>query len=157
MTSRFRISSILPRRLEEHGVPPLQVLRQAGLPIGLFEQEKILATTEELFALYGIAEVSCDPALGLKLGTEERTERYDPIAIAALCTRSLRDALQRVARYKQLTCPEKIEVTQRKDECSVHFTWLLGNETEPALLIDGCFAWIVGIARRGTGKPITPV
>jgi hypothetical protein len=87
----------------------LVVLRQAGLPMGLFDQEKILVTTEELFSIYrGISEVSRDPAIGLKLGTEERIELYDPVSIAALYARSFRDALQRMARYKQLTCPEEI-------------------------------------------------
>jgi hypothetical protein len=106
MTNRFRVSSMLPRRLEELGLSPVVVLRQAGLPMGLFDQEKILVTTEEVFALHrGISELSADPAIGLKLGTEERVERYDPIAIAALYTRSFRDALQRMARYKQhCTC-----------------------------------------------------
>ena len=139
------------------GVSPAAVLRQAGLPMGLFDQEKILVTTEELFALYqGISEVSQDPAIGLKVGTEDRFERYDPIAIAALYTRSFRDALQRLARYKQLTCPEKIELVEQGEDCAVHFTWLLAHEEEPALLADVCFAWIVSIGRRGTGRPVHP-
>jgi hypothetical protein len=51
------------------GLSPVVVLRQAGLPLGLFDQEKILVTTEEMFALYrGISEVSRDPAIGRKLG-----------------------------------------------------------------------------------------
>ena len=59
----------------------------------LFDQEKFLVTTEDLFALYRrISEVSGDPAIGLKLATEERVDRFDPIAIAALYTRSFRDA-----------------------------------------------------------------
>jgi len=157
MTKRFRVSSTIPQRLEELGLSSAVVLRQAGLPIGLFEQEKILVTTEELFALYrGISEVSRDPAIGLKLGTEERIERYDPIAIAALYTRSFRDALQRLARYKQLTCPEEIRIFERGDECSVQFIWLLADQAEPALLVDACFAWIVGIGRRGIGSPVNP-
>src|SRR5580704_5875033 len=157
MTNRFRVSSTLPRRLEELGLSPVVVLRQAGLPMGLFDQEKILLTTEEMFALYrGISEVSRDPAIGLKLGTEERVERYDPIAIAALYTRSFRDALQRLARYKQLTCPEEIRLVELGDECVVQFIWLLADQNEPSLLVDACFAWIVGIGRRGTGLPVNP-
>lgn len=157
MTDRFRVSSSLLLKLEELGIAPLSVLRHAGLPAGLFEQEKILVTTEEMFAVYrAIADSSSDPAIGLKLGTEERTERCDPIAIAALCTRTFRDALQRLARYKQLTCPEKIEMLEAGGELAVRFTWLLAREQEPALLIDVCFAWIVAIARRGTGLPIHP-
>ena len=102
---------MLSRRLEELSLSPVVVLRHAGLPIGLFDQERILLTTEEMFGLYrAIYEVSGDPAIGLKLGTEERIERYHPIAIAALYTRSFRDALQRIARYKQLTSPEQIQI-----------------------------------------------
>lgn len=90
--NRFRVSSLLPRRLEELGHSPLLVLREAGLPSGLFNREKILVSTDELFALWrAIAEVSGDPSIGLKLGSEERIERYDPIAISALYTRSFRD------------------------------------------------------------------
>lgn len=157
MINRFRVSGSLSGRLEDVGLSPLVVLRQAGLPIGLFNQEKVLLTTEEFFALYrAIAEVSRDPAVGLKLGTEDRIERYDPIAIAALCTKSFRDALGRLGRYKQLTCPEKIDLVERGNECAVHFTWLLAHQEEPAVLVDVCFAWIMTIARRGTGRPIRP-
>ncbi len=157
MNNRFRIPTILARRLEELGLSPLVVLRQAGLPMGLFNQEKIQLTTEEFFALYrGISEVSRDPRIGLKLGTEDRVERYDPIAIAALYTRSFRDALQRMARYKQLTCPEEIRLVERGDECTLRFLWLQANHPEPALLIDVCFAWIVAIGRRGTGRLVNP-
>jgi len=113
MTSRFRVASTLARKLEDLGVPPADVLRHAGLPLGLFDQEKILVSTEELFALYrGLRQASPDPAIGIRLGTEPRVERYDPIALAALSARSFRDALSRLSRYKQLTCPEAIDVTE---------------------------------------------
>jgi len=157
MTSRFRVASMLARKLEELGVSPADVLRVAGLPSGLFDQEKILVTTEELFALYrGLGEASRDPAIGLKLGAEQRVERYDAISIAAVSARSFRDALQRLARYKQLTCPEALQVTERGDECRVQFRWLLAEEVEPPVLVDLCFARVVGIARRGTGDLVNP-
>jgi AraC-like DNA-binding protein len=157
MTSRFRVATTLARKLEELGVLPADLLRQAGLPAGLFDRQKILVTTEELFALYrALGQASRDPAIGLKLGTEPRIERYDPIAIAAVSARSFRDALQRLARYKQLTCPEKLHVSERGDECRVQFKWLLAHETEPSALVDVCFARVLSIARRGTGEPVTP-
>jgi len=120
MTSRFRVTTTLARKLGELGVRPAEVLRQAGLPAGLLDQEKILVSTEELFALYrGLSQASSDPAIGLKLGEEPRLERYDPIAIAAVSARSFRDALQRLARYKQLTCPQALHLAERGDECRV--------------------------------------
>jgi AraC-like DNA-binding protein len=157
MMNRFRVSSTLPRRLEELGVSSEVVLRQAGLPIGLFHQAKILVSTQEFFALYrGIAEANNSPDFGLKLGTEDRVERYDPIKLAALSARSFRDAVERLARYKQLTCPEGIRLIERGNECAIQFVWLLAHEKEPPLLVDVCFAWIVAIARRGTGRPLSP-
>ncbi len=156
MVNRFRVAGALVRKLEELGIPPAEVLRRAGLPSTLFDQETILVTTEEFFALYrGLAEGSRDPGIGLKLGTEDRIERYDPIGIAAVSARSLRDALHRLSRYKQLTCPEEIRVVDRGSECRVQFRWLLAEETEPSVLVDLCFAWVVAMARRGTGGAST--
>jgi AraC-like DNA-binding protein len=157
MTTRFRVPSVLPRRLEDLGVPLAAVLRHAALPPSIFRQEKVLVSTAELFALYaGIAAASSDPAIGLKLGSEGRAERYDPIVIAALSAQCCRDALQRLSKYKQLVCPEKIHVAERGGECTVRFEFLLAPGTEPPLLIDLCFAWIVNIARRGAGPDVHP-
>lgn len=158
MPNRFRISHAVLRKLGELHISPNRVLACARLPSALLQQEKILLTTEELFAFYrAVAEVSRgDPTIGLRIGDEQRAERYDPIAIAALCTRTLRDAFQRMARYKQLTCPEKIELIENKDECAVRFEWLLAREQEPPVLIDVCFAWMMSVARRGTGAGMKP-
>ena len=64
--------------------------------------------------------------------------------IAAISARSFRDAIERISRYKQLTCPEEIRLVERGNECAVQFVWLLAHEQEPPLLVDVCFAWIVG-------------
>lgn len=157
MSNRFRVSSTLPRKLKELDVSPDAVLRHAGLPTGLFKLDRILVSTEEFFALHqGIAEASNDPAIGLKLGAEERVERYDPVKLAALSARSFRDAIERTSRYKQLTCPEEIRLLERGNECAVQFLWRLAHEQEPPLLVDVCFAWIVVLAQRGTERPIHP-
>ena len=157
MTKQFRVSTTLPRKLKELGLSPEAALRRAGLPMGLFNADKTLVSTEEFFALYrGIAEASNEPGFGLKLGTEERLERYDPVKIAAISARTLRDAIGRVSRYKQLTCPEEISVLERGNESAVQFHWLLAHEKEPPLLVDVCFAWIVSMAHRGIGRPLSP-
>jgi Arabinose-binding domain of AraC transcription regulator, N-term len=45
-----------------------------------------------------IAEAGNDPGFGLKLGKEERVERYDPVKIIAISARSFRDAIERISR-----------------------------------------------------------
>jgi len=157
MTNQFRVSTTLPRKLQELGLSLETVLRRAGLPMGLFKLDKILVSTEEFFALHrGITEASNDPAIGLKLGKEERLERYDPVKIAAISARSFRDAVERLSRYKQLTCPEEIRVVERGNEFAVQFLWLLAHEKEPPLLVDVCFAWIIAMAQRGIGRALNP-
>ena len=158
MNDRFRISSLLAERLAEHKVALPTLLRRAGLPAGFFQQEKIYATTAELFALWrAIAETSADAAIGLKFGAEPRLERYHPTAMAAVCSRSFRDALQRLARYKQLTCPEEIRVHTTRDEASVEFFYLEAKEVQPDVMVDLCLSWIASIARRGTDGQLTPL
>ena len=122
MADRFRVLSVMGRQLESMGISTNAVLRLAGLPAEIFQQTRIWLTTEEMRALYdAIAEVSGDQAIGLRLGSEERPENYSPIAIAALFTRSFRDALNRVARYKRLTSPQEIRLSERGRECAVEF------------------------------------
>ncbi len=158
MSGRFKVSKLLLQRLREHHLPPDFVVRRAGLPAALFQQEKIQLTTAELFAFWrAIGEMSPDPAIGLKLGAETRMERYDAAAIAAVCSHSFRDALQRIAIYKQLTCPEEIRVHSGGGETSVEFVFLEAGESEPSVLLDLCLSWIFSIGRRGTEGQMVPL
>lgn len=158
MSDRFKIPHALVRRLDELGVPASAVLWHAGLPPGLFEQEKISVSTAELFSFWrALADVSRDPAIGLEIGCEDRIERYDPIRISALYARSLRDSLERIGRYKQLTCPEEIQLIEQGNECAVLLKWLLASESEPPLLLDMCFSCLVAIGRRATDGAVSPV
>ena len=158
MSNRFRLNSTLPHKLEELGLALPAVLRQAGLPIHLLEQERVWLDTRELFAFYSaIDRVSQEPAIGLKIGSEERLERYSPIAIAALYTRSFREAMDRISRYKRLTGPQEIRVTDGVEECTVEFLWLLSDCEEPTPLVDMCISWLVTIGRRGIGRHIHPL
>ena len=158
MSGRFRISRLLPQKLRDLSVSPAAVLRRAGLPPGFFEQERLLLDTPELFALYqAIAEVSQDPHIGLRLGAEERAERFDPVSIAALQARTFGDAIERAARYKQLSCPELITLHGEGRESVVCFEWTRAREPEPPVLTELCYAWLLAIGRRGTGLPIAPL
>ncbi|BCU79121.1 AraC family transcriptional regulator [Luteolibacter sp. LG18] len=158
MNDRFRISSLLAGRLTEHGLALPDLLRLAGLPGGFLQQEKIHATTAELFALWrSVGELSPDPAIGLKLGSDPRLEKYHPAAVAAVCSRSYRDAIQRMARYKQLTCPEEIGIHEENGEATVEFIYHEADNDEPEVLIDMALAWIVSVGRLGTGGQVTPL
>ena len=158
MNKHFRFSGSTLQRLEELGVRAPAVLRRAGLPQAFINQPRVLLNTEELFALWrAVGEVSTDPSIGLLLGTDTKTERFHPIGLAALSSENFGAAIDQMARYKQLTCPEEILQEKDDEEWSIQFRWLLADEVEPPVLIECCFAWVLSTARVGTGTRISPV
>jgi AraC-like DNA-binding protein len=158
MNKHFRFSGSNFAKLEELGVPASAVLRRAGLPQGYANQPRVLLTTEELFALWrAIGEVSANPAIGLLLGAESKIERFQPVSLAALSTENFGGAVERMARYKQLTCPEEILQKKDEEEWSIQFRWLLADQVEPPVLSECCFAWVLSIARCGTGTRLSPL
>lgn len=153
MHDRFPVSDLLLQLLQDQGLALRVLAAHAGLPRGFFEQERVFVTTRELFAMWrAVGEMSSDPAVGLKLGAEPRLERYDPVAIAAVCSKSFRDALDRMARYKRLVCPEEIRVQVSGGEASVEFVFLEATEDVPGVLVDLCLSRIYAIGRRGTDR-----
>lgn len=158
MNKHFRFSGSTFHKLEELGVRASAVLRRAKLPQGLIDQPRALLNTEELFALWrAVGEVSTNPAIGLLLGTETKTERFHPISLAALSTENFGAAIDQMGRYKQLTCPEEILQEKDDEEWTVQFRWLLADEVEPPVLIECCFAWVLSVARHGTGTRVSPL
>ncbi len=158
MNKHFRFSGSTFRRLEELGVSASAVLRRAGLPQGYVDQARVLLKTEELFAFWrAVGEVSANPAIGLLLGTENKTERFLLTGLAALASETFGAAVDQMARYKQLTCPEEILQKRREGEWSIQFRWLLANEVEPPVLIECAFSWMLSITRHGTGTRLSPL
>lgn len=158
MNKHFRISGGTFSKLKQLGIPPSAVLRRAGLPQGLLEQPRVLLKTDELFALWrSIGESSTNPAIGLLLGTETKTERFTLNGLAALSTENFGTAVSQMARYKRLTCPEEIIQRKSAEEWSIQFRWTLAEETEPAVLLECAFAWLMSVARHGTGTSLCPI
>jgi len=158
MSDRLRISGTWGKRFAEQKIALPTLLRRAGLPAGLFEQEKVYVTTAELFALWrSVSEMSSDPGIGLKLGAETRLARSHPAGIAVMCSRTFGDALLRLGRYKQLTCPEEIRVRRKTQETSVEFFYVEARQPQPDMLVDMVLSWILSVGRHGTDGQITPL
>ena len=142
-------------RFRELGLDVDAVLRRANLPRSRFAAAKPAVTTAEFFALWrAVDELAPEPDLGLRIGTASSQPSVG--SIAALHSATFGDALAKLARYKRLVCPEEITIEVRRDEARVRFEWVLADGESPRLLIDGVFASVVNLARRGSGMSITP-
>jgi AraC-like DNA-binding protein len=158
MNKHFRFSGSNFAKMEELGLSASAVLRRAGLSQGFVDQPRVLLKTEELFALWrAVGEVSTNSAIGLQLGTETKTERFHPMGLAALSCENFGAAIDRMARYKQLTCPEEILQEKDDEEWRIQFHWLLAEDVDPPVLNECCFAWVLSIGRHGTGTRLSPI
>ena len=65
--------------------------------------------------------------------------------------------MERLARYKQLTCPEEIRIQRKPKETSVEFFFVEAREHEPDIMVDVGLSWILNVGRRGSDGAITPL
>ena len=101
--------------------------------------------------------MTSDPAIGLRLGAETRFERSHPAAIAVMCSRTFADAMERLGRYKKLTCLEEIRVHKKAEEAGVEFFYVEATEPQPDVLVDMVLSWILTVGQRGTDGQVAPL
>jgi AraC-like DNA-binding protein len=159
-TDGVPVSHALLARLETLGVDVPRTFRAAGLPVPAAanaEPGRLRLPTQKYFALWeAIAQVSGDPAIGLRIGAETSHGQLDAMSLAALHSANFGEALAKLGRYKRLSCPEEVVVTVQRDEAAVTFRWLLADGFIPDLLADAMFASALAMARRGSGVAVKP-
>ena len=152
---RFKAAKAFWIGIGEIGLTPAAVLGQARVPVTVYDGKKNLVTTAQFFALWwAVGELSPDPAAGLKIATQIDVGHRPPSTMAAYYARDYRDALTRLARFKQLCTPEELQIKISKDECFIEPMWQHAQEETPPLLTDAAFASFVELGRRGTGHDL---
>src|SRR6201997_1983756 len=155
VSDRFKAANAFWIGLAQIGLTPAAVLREARLPLTAYDGKNNLVTTAQFFALWrAVGALSDDPGAGLKIATQIDVGDRPPSTMAAFYARDYRDALTRLARFKQLCTPEELQIKFGKDECTIEPVWLHAEEDTPPLLTDAAFASFVELGRRGTGYPI---
>ncbi len=154
---RFKAANAFWIGLTKIGLTPAAVLSQARVPVTVYDGKKNLVITAQFFALWrAVRELSSDPAAGLKIAAQIDVGNRPPSTMAAYYARDYRDALARLARFKQLCTPEELQIKISKDECLIEPVWQHAQEETPPLLTDAAFASFVELGRRGTGHLMNP-
>jgi AraC-like DNA-binding protein len=136
-------------------ITPQDVVRKAGLPLTIVNEQAIV-TTAQYFALWqAFSELVPDPAAGIvQLSSNFETSQLPPSVMAPYHARDYRDALNRMARYKQLCSPERIHMAVQGEFCTIELVWLYSEHPEPPMLIGVTLASLMELGRRGTGKAL---
>ncbi|CAH0122797.1 MULTISPECIES: AraC family transcriptional regulator [unclassified Paenibacillus] len=141
--------------LHQLGIAAHDVVRKARLPLTVMNETVV--TTEQYFAIWqAFSDLIGDPAIGIvKLATAFETAKYPPSVLAPYHARDYRDALNRMARYKQLCPPESLRITEKGELCVIELEWLHTERPGPPMLIGITLASLLELGRRGTGQHLT--
>lgn len=142
--------------LRQLNIAAHDVVRKAGLPLTIVNEPAVV-TTAQYFSLWqAFSDVVADPAAAtVKLSTDFETAQLPPSVLAPYHARDYRDALNRMARYKQLCAPERIQITEKGELCTIELAWLYSDHPEPPMLISVTMATLLAIGRLGTGQTLS--
>lgn len=141
--------------LPQVGLAPYDVLQRAGLPAAVMSETAV--SVPQYFAIWqAYSDLAGDVSKGMvELVTGFETTLFPPSALATYCARDYRDALKRMARYKQLCPPERLRIAEKGENCTIELEWQMGGESGPPLLTGITLAYLLELGRRGTGQALT--
>lgn len=145
--------------LKDFGLLPEHVLRRAGLPEDLLARVGGALSTEEYFRFWRSLEAEAgDPLFPLRMVELLSAESFDPPVFAALCSTNLMQAVQRLARYKQLLAPMRLEVNMDPNgNLTILPQWLHASDHVPRSLQMAELAFFVRLARLATRESVKAV
>lgn len=142
--------------LKDFGLQSTRVLRRARLPEDLFSRGGHGLTPEEYFRFWRALETEAGDAMfPLCMVETVSAESFDPPLFAALCSTNLMQAVQRLAKYKQLVAPMSLEVSVSKaGELTVSPRFLSLQTDVPYSLQVAEIAFFLRLARLATREPV---
>ena len=134
------------------------VLRHAHLPLDLLTRKSPTITADEYFTLWNsLAHVLQNKStFPLHLVQTITVETFSPPIFACLCSADLNMALKRLAQYKPIVGPLRLELEQNEQHTTLTFGGLPENGPAPDSLIAFELAFWVHIARLATRERIIP-
>ncbi|UOE92676.1 AraC family transcriptional regulator [Alkalihalobacillus sp. LMS39] len=154
-SDRIKIPAGFWTGLRQLGIVAHDVVRKAQLPITIISDPVV--TTAQYFAIWqAYSDLIDDTAKGIiKLATSFETDHYPPTVLATYHARDYRDALKRMARYKQMCPPERLHIIEEGEHCTIEIESLQSEQPVPSILVGITLAFLLELGRRGTGQPLT--
>ncbi|WP_253825693.1 AraC family transcriptional regulator [Vibrio sp. RE86] len=139
------------------GIEIRDLLSYAGLPTGLFEQQKVQLTTQQYFQMWhGIEALSDQDEMPLKLAEILSFESCDVPIYAAMCSPNLNAAFLRLQEYKPLIGPMLLDIDRRDSytELTLGCYGYSGELPKTLNLVEMIF--FTQLARMATRQRIAP-
>ncbi|MEM9216408.1 MAG: AraC family transcriptional regulator ligand-binding domain-containing protein [Cyanobacteria bacterium P01_F01_bin.150] len=158
-SSKFAVDFGWQILLKDLGFAPQDLLRQAGLPLDLFSQSTPALTQSEYFRFWhGLEQLLADDlAFPLRIAQAISVEAFNPPLFACICSDNLNLALKRLAKYKPLICPLRLNVEQTEYQTTIAVSELPGALPLPSSLVAMELIFFVQMSRLATRDRIVPL
>lgn len=144
--------------LAEMGFSMEEVLSKAMLPEDLFARQTPSLTAAEYFRLMEAIDIlSPDEQTLIRMAAMEGIEAFSPPIFAAYCSRNALVCLKRLAQYKPLIGALVYDVEETETEVRVTILSANSEWELPEILVGIEFVFLVGLLRKATKEPITPL
>ncbi|MED4753362.1 AraC family transcriptional regulator ligand-binding domain-containing protein [Brevibacillus choshinensis] len=141
--------------IQQVGIAPQDVAHKARLPLTILTEPAVVTTAQYFRIWQAYSDLVGDTASGIiKLATTFETAQYPPAVQATYHARDYRDALNRMARYKQLCPPESLRIAEEGERCTIELEWMGSEQPGPPVLVGATLAFLLELGRRGTGQPL---
>jgi len=154
---RCRISERFWRAFEHLGLGQDEILSRARILLPR-PGAPLQVTTTELFTIWKAVEgLTGDPGFAIRMVEACNVTGHQPAWVAASYAVNLRDAISRILRYKRSGTSEILRIEESEGTFSILKEWPYAQEAEPAVSVDLTFAFVVELARKGTGLALSPL
>lgn len=156
-STTYALDSTWRPLLKDLGVAPADVLRRAGLPEDLLTRPEVRLDAAAFHRFWeGLGQALADPCLPLRVCQAVRSESFSPALFAALCSPHYLVAVQRIARFKALVAPMRLDIEESAQQVTVGLVWPDTDQPPPASLVITELLFFVALMRMGTREPVRP-
>ncbi|MCB0208994.1 MAG: AraC family transcriptional regulator ligand-binding domain-containing protein [Anaerolineae bacterium] len=157
-SQKYNLEKGWPVLLKSVGISAQDVLRYGQLPLDLLLRKTPAVTADEYYRFWeGLAHASPQkPALALQLAQIISANAIAPPMIAFLSSGNLNIALKRIAHYKPIVAPVRMDVEQNERQTILTFTGLPQNGSLPPLFVAFELVFWVQMARVATREQVKP-
>lgn len=141
--------------LKEIGLSMDELLEQAQIPNYLWKEELKLTSDQYYKLLQAFDQKITDEQL-LKFSQTENIQAFFPPFFAALCSKDGLNAIERLAKYKELIGPIKIEKKILNERIQITFRFVNDKYQLPRFAILNEQILLLSLVRQGSGQKIVP-
>lgn len=153
----YKIGPHLRQACNITGLSPARVLARTGLAADYLENEDRGADATSYFRLWdAFAGESDDPNLPLTLGRGASRGPFQPALLAFSCSPDIATGLTRLAVFKPLVCPMRLEVTQTEQSLTLSISDA-ERRPVPSLMAATEVIFFLDFARAFTAHHVQPL